>query len=54
MVASNLRGDTPTDPGAAICGSLGIAPSGNSDSEVDDPSIFERVRGSAYPRSSER
>ena len=47
VVASNLFGDILTDLGAAICGSLGIAPSGNVNPEKDCPSMFEPVHGSA-------
>ncbi len=47
VVASNLFGDILTDIGAAICGSMGIAPSGNIHPERDYPSMFEPVHGSA-------
>jgi tartrate dehydrogenase/decarboxylase/D-malate dehydrogenase len=47
VVASNLFGDILTDLGAAICGSLGIAPSGNINPEKHYPSMFEPVHGSA-------
>ncbi|NWG14462.1 MAG: tartrate dehydrogenase [Acidobacteria bacterium] len=47
IVASNLFGDILTDLGAAICGSLGIAPSGNINPERRYPSMFEPVHGSA-------
>jgi tartrate dehydrogenase/decarboxylase/D-malate dehydrogenase len=47
VVASNLFGDILTDLGAAICGSLGVAPSGNINPERDYPSMFEPVHGSA-------
>ncbi len=47
IVASNLFGDILTDLGAAICGSLGIAPSGNINPERQYPSMFEPVHGSA-------
>lgn len=47
VVASNLFGDILTDLGAAICGSLGIAPSGNINPEKKYPSMFEPVHGSA-------
>jgi tartrate dehydrogenase/decarboxylase/D-malate dehydrogenase len=47
VVASNLFGDILTDLGAAICGSLGIAPSANINPEKDYPSMFEPVHGSA-------
>jgi tartrate dehydrogenase/decarboxylase/D-malate dehydrogenase len=47
VVASNLFGDILTDLGAAICGSMGIAPSGNINPERAYPSMFEPVHGSA-------
>ncbi len=47
VVASNLFGDILTDLGAAICGSMGIAPSGNINPEKESPSMFEPVHGSA-------
>ena len=47
VVASNLFGDILTDLGAAICGGLGIAPSGNINPERTFPSMFEPVHGSA-------
>lgn len=47
VVASNLFGDILTDLGAAICGGLGIAPSGNINPERTYPSMFEPVHGSA-------
>ena len=47
VVASNLFGDILTDLGAAISGSMGIAPSGNINPERDYPSMFEPVHGSA-------
>jgi tartrate dehydrogenase/decarboxylase/D-malate dehydrogenase len=47
VVASNLFGDILTDLGAAICGSLGLAPSGNLNPEKEYPSMFEPVHGSA-------
>jgi tartrate dehydrogenase/decarboxylase/D-malate dehydrogenase len=47
VVASNLFGDILTDLGAAICGSLGVAPSGNINPERAYPSMFEPVHGSA-------
>jgi tartrate dehydrogenase/decarboxylase/D-malate dehydrogenase len=47
VVASNLFGDILTDLGAAICGGLGIAPSGNMNPERTYPSMFEPVHGSA-------
>ncbi|MBI5652833.1 MAG: tartrate dehydrogenase [Chloroflexi bacterium] len=47
VVASNLFGDILTDLGAAICGSMGIAPSGNINPERAYPSMFEPLHGSA-------
>ncbi|MGE5264037.1 MAG: tartrate dehydrogenase [Acidobacteriota bacterium] len=47
VVGSNLFGDILTDLGGAICGSLGMAASGNINPERDYPSMFEPVHGSA-------
>ena len=47
ILASNLFGDILTDLGAAISGSLGIAPSGNINPERRHPSMFEPIHGSA-------
>jgi tartrate dehydrogenase/decarboxylase/D-malate dehydrogenase len=47
VVGSNLFGDILTDLGAAIAGSIGIAPSANLNPEGDYPSMFEPVHGSA-------
>jgi tartrate dehydrogenase/decarboxylase/D-malate dehydrogenase len=47
VVASNLFGDILTDLGAAIIGSIGIAPSANLNPEREYPSMFEPVHGSA-------
>ena len=47
VVASNLFGDILTDLGAAVVGSIGIAPSGNINPERDYPSMFEPIHGSA-------
>ena len=47
VVGSNLFGDILTDLGGAICGSLGLAASGNINPERDYPSMFEPVHGSA-------
>jgi tartrate dehydrogenase/decarboxylase/D-malate dehydrogenase len=47
VVASNLFGDILTDLGAAIAGSIGIAPSANLNPEGEYPSLFEPVHGSA-------
>ncbi|MQA04397.1 MAG: tartrate dehydrogenase [Streptosporangiales bacterium] len=47
VVASNLFGDILSDLGAAVAGSIGIAPSGNIDPSREHPSMFEPVHGSA-------
>lgn len=47
IVASNLFGDILSDIGAAIMGSIGIAPSANINIEGKYPSMFEPVHGSA-------
>ena len=47
VLASNLFGDILTDIGAAVSGSLGIAPSGNINPERKHPSMFEPIHGSA-------
>ena len=47
IVASNLFGDILTDIGAAISGSLGIAPGANINPERKYPSMFEPIHGSA-------
>jgi tartrate dehydrogenase/decarboxylase/D-malate dehydrogenase len=47
IVASNLFGDILSDLGAAVAGSLGIAPSANLNPERNYPSMFEPVHGSA-------
>ncbi len=47
VVASNLFGDILSDLGAAISGSLGLAPSANINPERKYPSLFEPVHGSA-------
>jgi len=47
IVASNLFGDILTDLGAAISGSLGIAPGANINPERTFPSMFEPIHGSA-------
>ena len=46
VVGSNLFTDILTDLGGAICGSLGLAPSGNINPERRYPSMFEPVHGS--------
>ncbi len=47
IVASNLVGDILTDLGAAISGSLGVAPGANVNPERRHPSMFEPIHGSA-------
>jgi tartrate dehydrogenase/decarboxylase/D-malate dehydrogenase len=47
VVASNLFGDILTDLGAALAGSLGLAPSANLDPTRRHPSLFQPVHGSA-------
>jgi tartrate dehydrogenase/decarboxylase/D-malate dehydrogenase len=47
IVASNLFGDILTDLGAAISGSLGVAPGANINPERTFPSMFEPIHGSA-------
>jgi tartrate dehydrogenase/decarboxylase/D-malate dehydrogenase len=47
MVASNLFGDILTDLGAAISGSLGVAPGANINPTRACPSMFEPIHGSA-------
>lgn len=47
VVASNLFGDILTDLGAAVVGSIGIAPSANLNPGREFPSMFEPLHGSA-------
>ncbi|GLV53354.1 tartrate dehydrogenase [Dictyobacter sp. S3.2.2.5] len=47
VVASNLFGDILTDLGAAISGSMGLAPSANINPERRYPSLFQAIHGSA-------
>jgi tartrate dehydrogenase/decarboxylase/D-malate dehydrogenase len=47
IVASNLFGDILTDLGAAITGSLGLAPGANINPERRHPSMFEPIHGTA-------
>src|SRR2546430_2530345 len=47
VVASNLFGDILSDLGAAVVGSMGLAPSANLNPEREHPSLFEPVHGSA-------
>ena len=54
IVASNLFGDILTDLGAAISGSMGIAPSANLNPERKFPSLFQAIHGSAPDISGRR
>ena len=47
IVSSNLFGDILTDLGAAISGSIGLAPSANLNPTREFPSMFEPTHGSA-------
>jgi tartrate dehydrogenase/decarboxylase/D-malate dehydrogenase len=47
ILASNLFGDILTDLGAAVSGSLGVAPGANLNPERQYPSMFEPIHGSA-------
>jgi len=47
LVGSNLFGDILTDLGAAVSGSLGLAPGGNINPTREYPSMFEPIHGSA-------
>ena len=47
ILASNLFGDILTDVGAAVSGSLGVAPGANLNPERTHPSMFEPIHGSA-------
>ena len=47
ILASNLFGDILTDLGAAVSGSLGVAPGANLNPERQFPSMFEPIHGSA-------
>jgi tartrate dehydrogenase/decarboxylase/D-malate dehydrogenase len=47
IVGSNLFGDILSDLGAAVAGSIGLAPSANLNPERLYPSMFEPVHGSA-------
>ena len=48
FVASNLFGDILSDLGAALTGSLGLAPSANLNPERRYPSLFQAIHGSAF------
>src|SRR5258708_3032412 len=47
VVGSNLFGDILSDLGAAVVGSMGLAPSANLNPEREYPSLFEPGHGSA-------
>jgi tartrate dehydrogenase/decarboxylase / D-malate dehydrogenase len=47
VVGSNLFGDILSDLGAAVVGSIGLAPSANLNPKREFPSMFEPVHGSA-------
>jgi tartrate dehydrogenase/decarboxylase/D-malate dehydrogenase len=47
VVGSNLFGDILSDLGAAVVGSMGLAPSANLNPDREFPSMFEPVHGSA-------
>ena len=47
FVGSNLFGDILSDLGAAVTGSLGLAPSANLNPERNYPSLFQAVHGTA-------
>jgi tartrate dehydrogenase/decarboxylase/D-malate dehydrogenase len=47
VVGSNLFGDILSDLGAAVVGSMGLAPSANINPEREFPSTFEPTHGSA-------
>jgi tartrate dehydrogenase/decarboxylase / D-malate dehydrogenase len=47
VVGSNLFGDILSDLGAAVVGSMGLAPSANLNPDHEYPSMFEPVHGSA-------
>ncbi len=47
FVGSNLFGDILSDLGAAVTGSMGLAPSANLNPERAYPSLFQAVHGSA-------
>jgi len=47
VVASNLFGHILSDLGAAVVGSMGLAPSANLNPDRESPSMFEPVHGSA-------
>jgi tartrate dehydrogenase/decarboxylase / D-malate dehydrogenase len=48
LVATNLHADILSDLAAALCGSLGMAPTANLNPERAFPSMFEPIHGSAW------
>jgi tartrate dehydrogenase/decarboxylase/D-malate dehydrogenase len=48
VVATNLHADILSDLGAALAGSLGIAPTANINPERRFPSMFEPIHGTAF------
>lgn len=48
FVASNLFGDILSDLGAALTGSIGLAPSANLNPERQYPSLFQAIHGAAF------
>lgn len=48
FVTTNLFGDILTDLGAAITGSMGLAPSANINPERKYPSMFQAIHGAAF------
>jgi len=48
LVATNLYADILSDLAAALCGSLGIAPTANLNPERAFPSMFEPIHGSGW------
>jgi len=48
VVATNLHADILSDLAAALCGSIGIAPTSNLDPTRKNPSMFEPIHGSAF------
>lgn len=48
VVATNLHADILSDLGAALAGSLGIAPTANIDPQRRYPSMFEPIHGTAF------
>ncbi len=48
IVASNLHADILSDLAAALCGSIGLAPTANLNPQRRFPSMFEPIHGSAF------